>query len=57
MISAEMRYEMHDVKLLAIVEEFKNWRHYLEDCQYKVLVLTNHNNLYWFMDTKCLSSR
>ena len=57
MISAKMRYETHDVKLLAIVEAFKNWRHYLEGCQYEVLVLTNHNNLRRFMDTKSLSSR
>ena len=57
MISAETRYEMYDVKLLAIVETFKNWRHYLESCLYKVLMLTNHNNLRQFMDTKSLSSR
>ena len=31
MIPAETRYETHDAKLLAIVEAFKNWRHYLED--------------------------
>ena len=57
MISAETRYETHDAKLLAIVEAFKNWRHYLEDCQYEVLVLTDHNNLRRFIDTKSLSSR
>ena len=56
-ISAEMRYETHNAKLLVIVEEFKNWRHYLESCQYEVLVLTDHNNLRRFMDTKSLSSR
>ena len=57
MILAETRYETHDAKLLAIVEAFKNWRHYLKGCQYEVLVLTDHNNLRRFMDTKCLSSR
>ena len=57
MIPAETRYETHDGELLAIVEAFKTWRHYLEGCKYKVLVLTNHNNLRWFMDTKSLSSR
>ena len=56
MILAKMRYEMHDAELLAIVEAFKNCRHYFENCQYKVLVLTNHNNLHRFMDTKSLSS-
>ena len=57
MIPAETRYETHNAKLLAIVEAFKNWHHYLEDCQYKLLVLTNHNNLRRFMNTKSLSSR
>ena len=56
MIPAEMRYEMYNTKLLAIVEAFKNWRHYLEGCQYDALVLTDHNNLRRFMDTKNLSS-
>ena len=57
MIPAETRYETHNGKLLAIVEAFKTWRHYLEGSQHKVLVLTNHNNLCWFMDTKSLTSR
>ena len=37
MISAETRYETHDGELLAIVEAFKTWRHYLEDCKHKIL--------------------
>ena len=57
MILAETRYETHDAELLAIVEAFKNWRHYLEGYQYEVLVLTDHNNLRWFIDTKSLSYR
>ena len=57
MIPAETRYETHNGKLLAIVEAFKTWRHYLEDCKYEILVLTDHNNLRRFIDTKSLSSR
>ena len=57
MILAEMHYEMHNAKLLAIIKVFKNWHYYLEDYQYKVLVLTNYNNLRWFIDIKSLSSR
>ena len=57
MIPAETRYETHDGELLAIVEAFKTWRHYLEGSQHEVLVLTNHNNLRRFMETKSLSSR
>ncbi len=57
MILAETWYENHDSELLAIVEVFKTWRHYLEGCKHEVLVLTDHNNLQRFMDTKSLSSK
>ena len=33
------------------------WHHYLKGCKHEVLVLTDHNNLHRFMDTKSLSSR
>ena len=33
MQSAEGNYETHDAELLAIVEGFKTWRHYLEGAQ------------------------
>ena len=57
MILVKTRYKTHNTELLAIVEVFKNLCHYLEGCQYEVLVLTNYNNLGRFMDTKSLSSR
>ena len=57
MISAQTRYETHNGKLVAIVKAFKSWRHYLEESQHKVLVLTNHSNLHQFMETKSLSFR
>ena len=57
MIPAKTCYETYDVELLAIVEVFKTWRHYLEGCKHEVLVLTDHNNLCQFMNTKSLSSR
>ena len=57
MIPAKTRYETHDGELLAIVEAFKTWRHYLKGCKHEVLVLTDHNNFQRFMDTKSLSSR
>ena len=56
MIPAKTQYKTHDGELLAIVEAFKTWRHYLEGCKHKVFVLTDHNNLRQFMDTKNLSS-
>ena len=57
MIPAKTCYETHDRELLAIVEVFNTWWHYLEGCRHKVLVLTNHNNLCQFMDTKSPSSK
>ena len=57
MILAETWYKTHNAELLAIVEAFKTWRHYLEGCEHEVFVLTDHNNLCRFMDTKSLSSR
>ncbi len=56
MIPAKTCYKTHDQELLAIVEVFKTWHHYLEGCKYEVLVFTDHNNLRQFMDTKSLSS-
>ena len=57
MILAETWYENNDGELLAIVETFKTWRHYLKGCKHEILVFTDHNNLRCFIDTKSLSSR
>lgn len=39
------------------METFKTWRHYLEGYKYEVFVITNHNNLWHFMDSNNLSSK
>ena len=57
MIPAETRYETHDGKLLAIIEAFKTWKHYLEESQHEMFVLTDHNNLRRFIETKSVSSK
>ena len=57
MISAKTWYKTHNGELLAIIKALKTWRHYLKGCKHEVLVLTNHNNLCRFMDTKSLSFR
>ena len=54
---AKTRYKTHDGELLAILKAFKTWRHFLESWKHEVLVLTDYNNLRYFMDTKSLSSR
>ena len=56
-IPIETQYKTHNGEFLAILEAFKIWRHYLEGCKYEVLILTDHNNLLCFMDTKNLSSK
>lgn len=53
----EMNYETHDAELLAIVVAFKHWRHYLEGSTHQVVVITDHNNLKYFMTTKELNGR
>ena len=57
MISAEIWYKTHDGKLLVIIEAFKTWRHYLEGYMHELLVFTDLNNLWCFINTKSLSSR
>ena len=56
-ILAEIRYETHNDELLAIIETFKTWRHYLEGFEYEVFMLINLNNLRQFMNKKSLSFR
>ncbi len=51
MIDAERNYEMHDAELLAIVESFCHWRHYLEQPYHTVEVPTGHSNLRAIMST------
>ena len=57
MIFTETRYKTYNGELLAIVKAFKTWQHYLEGCKHKILILTDHNNLRRFMDTKNLRSK
>ena len=57
LISAEIRYKTHNGELLIILKAFKIWKHYLKECNHEVLIFTNHNNLYWFIDTKIFSIR
>ena len=57
MIPAERNYKTHDQELLAIVTVFKQWRHYLERSFHPVEVLTDHNNLKYFMGLAQLNGR
>ena len=57
MTLAEIKYGTHNDELLAIIEVFKTWTHYLERFWHKVFVFTDNKNLYWFMNIKSLSSK
>ena len=57
MIPVEICYKTHNSEFLAIVEVFKTWKYYLVGYKHEVLVLIDHNNLQYFMDTKNLSSK
>jgi hypothetical protein len=54
---AECNYETHDQELLAIVKTFGHWRYYLEGSKHPITVLTDYDNLKYFMTTKVLSWR
>ena len=42
---AERNYEIHDKQLLAILEAFKEWPHYLVGTKDPITVYTDHQNL------------
>ena len=54
---AEPRWDTHDKELYAIVLGFKTWRHYLQGSKYPICVISDHNNLCYFMTTKELSAK
>lgn len=55
--AVEGRYDTHDKELLAIFASFKHWRHYVAGATFEVQVLSDHNNLRYFMSTKELTAR
>lgn len=54
---AEVNWDTHDKELYAIVLGFKQWRHYLQGAREPICVVTDHNNLKYFMTTKELNPR
>ena len=55
--SAECNYDTSDQKLLTVVTSFKVWRHYLEEAQHLIWVITDHHNLRYFLSTKPFTQR
>ena len=54
---AEQNYDIYDKELLAIVDAFKHWQHYLQDARHEVLVIIDHKNLISFIMTKILNKQ
>jgi len=54
---AEQNCDTYDRDLLAIVETMKQWRHYLEGTNPKVLIQCDHNNREYFQTSTVLSRR
>ena len=52
---AELNYNIHNKKLLAIFEAFKIWRYYLESLAYPISIVIDHKNLEYFSTTKILT--
>ena len=54
---AERNYEIHDKELLAILEAFKEWKHYLVGSDKPITVYTDNQNLQNFLTTKVWNRR
>ena len=55
--AAEINYEIHDKELLAIVDSFVQWRHFLEGSPHQVIVFSDHKNLAYFQNARVLNRR
>ena len=55
--NAEGNYEIHDKELLAILDAFKEWKHYLLGADKPVTVYTDYQNLQYFLTTKVWNPR
>jgi hypothetical protein len=57
MHGAELNYPIYDKEFLAIVNSFKEFRHYLLGSKHKIKVYTDHKNISHFATTQELSGR
>ena len=52
---AKINFEIHDKELLAIVDSFQQWRHFLEGSSQQIIVYNDHKNLPYFQNARILS--
>jgi len=57
LLSVKNSYKTHDLKLLIIIETFKQWCHYLKKSSHSIEILTDHNNLCEFINIKMLNKK
>jgi len=53
----EHNYEIHDKKMLAIIQYLETWRHFLEGTKGKFEIWLDHKNLEYFMSNQKLNRR
>ncbi|GLB42450.1 putative chromo (CHRromatin Organisation MOdifier) domain containing protein [Lyophyllum shimeji] len=53
----ERNYEIHDREMLAIMRALSEWRHYLVGAAHPVEILSDHQNLQYFMTARKLNRR
>ena len=53
----EINYEIHDKELLAIVDSFQQWHHFLEGLSQQIIVYNDQKNLTYFQSAQVLSCR
>jgi hypothetical protein len=51
----ELYYDINDKMMVAIVSIFHEWRRYLEDTEYLILVFVDNKNLVYFTMTRVLN--
>ena len=54
---AEINYEVHDKELLAVVDSFAQWRHFLEGSPHQIIIYSDHKNLTYFQTARVLNRR
>lgn len=57
MFSAEINYKIYDKELLAVVNSFARWRHYLEGAKHQIEVFTDHRNLEYFLTARVFNRK
>jgi len=51
----KQNYDIHNKELLAIIDAFKNWQHYLQEARHEISIITNYKNLMAFTIDKKLN--